>query len=89
MVTARNEMLYEVKSAFDAGGEFELTARELEVAGSAAADGKRRYRLLYVPFVFDPDRWRVLTLANPAGETTRNRYRVIRTGSVRYGFDVK
>jgi hypothetical protein len=65
------------------------TARELEVAGSAALDRKRRYRILYVPYVFDPDRWRVLPLQNPAGERTRNRFRVIRTGSVRYGFDIK
>lgn len=88
VVTQRNEWLYEVKSALDEGGEFELTARELEVAGSAATDRKRRYRILYVPFVFDPSRWRVLTLQNPVGEATRNRFRVIRTGSVRYGFDV-
>ena len=89
VVTARNEWLYEVKSALDEGGEFELTARELEVAGSAALDRKRRYRILYVPYVFDPDRWRVLPLQNPGGERTRNRFRVIRTGSVRYGFDIK
>ena len=89
VVTARNEWLYEVKSALDEGGEFELTARELEVAGSAALDRKRRYRILYVPYVFDPDRWRVLPLQNPGGERTRNRFRVIRTGSVRYGFDIR
>lgn len=89
VVTQRNEWLYEVKSALDEGGEFELTARELEVAGSAAMDRKRRYRILYVPFVFDPSRWRVLSLRNPVGEKTRDRFRVIRTGSVRYGFDVK
>jgi hypothetical protein len=59
------------------------------VAGSAALDRKRRYRILYVPYVFDPDRGRVLPLQNPVGERTRNRFRVIRTGSVRYGFDVK
>jgi hypothetical protein len=47
-----------VKSALDAGDEFEFTAKELEVAGSAARDGKRRYRILYVPYVFDPTRWR-------------------------------
>ena len=89
VVTDRNEWLYEVKSALDDGGEFELTARELEVAGSAAMDRKRRFRILYVPFVFDPDRWRVLTLPNPVGEATRNQFKVIRTGSVRYGFSFK
>jgi hypothetical protein len=89
VVTARNEWLYEVKSALDEGGEFELTAREIEVAGSAALDRKRRYRILYIPYVFDPDRWRVLPLQNPVGEGTRNRFRVIRTGSVRYSFEKK
>jgi hypothetical protein len=44
---------------------------------------------LYVPYVFDPDRWRVVPLQNPVGATTRDRFRVIRTGSVRYGFDKK
>lgn len=89
VVTARNEWLYEVKSALDDSGEFELTARELEVAGSAALDRKRRYQILYVPFVFDHDRWRVLLLQNPAGDTTRNLFRVVRTGSVRYAFERK
>lgn len=87
VVTTRHEYLYEVKSALDAGGEFELTARELEVAGSAREDRKRRYRILYVPFVFDPTRWMVLTLPNPAGTKTRDQFRVVRSGSVRYRFE--
>lgn len=82
VVTERNEWLYEVKSAMDAGGEFELTARELEVAGSASLERKRRYRILYVPFVFDPGQWRVLPLSNPAAPNTRDRFRVLRGGSV-------
>lgn len=85
--TARYEYLYEVKSALDEGGEFELSARELEVAGSASLERKRRYRILYVPFVFDPSRWRVLPLSNPAAIDTRNRFRVVRSGSVRYRFE--
>ncbi len=87
VVTERNEWLYEVKSAVDAGGEFELTARELEVAGSASLERKRRYRILYVPFVFDPAQWRVLPLSNPAAPNTRDRFRVLRGGSVRYRFE--
>lgn len=87
VVTARHEYLYEVKSALDAGGEFELTARELEVAGSAREDRKRRYRILYVPFVFDPTRWMVMTLPNPAGIKTRDQFRVVRSGSIRYRFE--
>lgn len=87
VVTARHEYLYEVKSALDAGGEFELTARELEVAGSAREDRKRRFRILYVPYVFDPTRWRVMTLPNPSGTKTRDQFRVVRSGSVRYRFE--
>ncbi|PBN42255.1 ATP-binding protein [Sphingobium sp. D43FB] len=85
--TARHEYLYEVKSALDDGGEFELTARELEVAGSASLERKRRFRILYVPFVFEPSRWRVLPLSNPVSADTRNRFRVVRSGSVRYRFE--
>lgn len=87
VVTARHEYLYEVKSALDAGGEFELTARELEVAGSAREDRKRKYRILYVPFVFEPSHWTVMTLPNPVGIKTRDQFRVVRSGSVRYRFD--
>ncbi|WP_322053055.1 sacsin N-terminal ATP-binding-like domain-containing protein [Paraburkholderia bannensis] len=87
VVTARHEYLYEVKSALDAGGEFELTARELEVAGSAREDRKRRYRILYVPFVFEPTRWSVMILPNPASAKTRDQFRVVRSGSVRYRFE--
>lgn len=87
VVTERHEWLYEVKSALDGGGEFELTAREIEVAGSAAADNKRRYRILYVPYVFDPTNWCVWPLQNPVGQATRDRFRVVRSGSVRYAFE--
>jgi hypothetical protein len=42
VVTSTAEWLYEVKSALDEGGEFELTAQELRVAASTSRDGKRR-----------------------------------------------
>ncbi|WP_206453806.1 sacsin N-terminal ATP-binding-like domain-containing protein [Aurantimonas marina] len=89
VVTTRNEWLYEVKSALDEGGEFEFSARELEVAGSASLERKRRYRILYVPFVFDPSRWRVMPLSNPAASETRDRFKVVRSGSVRYRFETR
>ncbi|MFG1319233.1 hypothetical protein [Xanthobacter autotrophicus] len=85
--TARHEYLYEVKSALDEGGEFELSARELEIAGSASLERKRRFRILYMPFVFDPTRWRVLPLCNPVSADTRNRFQVVRSGSVRHRFE--
>lgn len=70
--TPQAEWLYEVKSSLEDVGEFELTANELRVANSAAKDGRRRYRILYVPYVFSPDKWFVLELPNPMGERTRN-----------------
>jgi len=87
VITPQAEWLYEVKSSLEDSGEFELTANELRVAGGASKDGRRRYRILYVPYVFSPDRWCVLELPNPMGETTRNRFTTIGRGSVRLRFE--
>ena len=85
--TPRYEWLYEVKSSLEDTCEFELTANELRVASSASKDGRRRYRILYVPFVFSPDRWFVLELPNPVGETTRSRFKEVGGGSIRFRFE--
>ena len=85
--TPRAEWLYEVKSAIEDTGEFELTPNEMRVAASVSKDGRHRYRILYVPFVFSPDRWFVLELPNPMGDATRNRFRQVGQGSVRFKFE--
>ena len=85
--TPQADWLYEVKSSLEDRGEFELTANELRVASVASKDGRRRFRILYVPFVFSPDKWCVLELPNPMGETTRNRYTMIGGGAVRFRFE--
>lgn len=87
VMTPQTEWLYEVKSTLEDSGEFELTANELRVAGGASKDGRRRYRILYAPYVFSPDRWCVLELPNPMGETTRNRFTTVGRGSVRLRFE--
>jgi hypothetical protein len=84
--TPQAEWLYEVKSTLEDSGEFELTANELRVAGSASKDGRKRYRILYVPYVFSPNKWCVLELPNPMGEKTRNRFETVGRGSVRLRF---
>jgi hypothetical protein len=85
--TPHVDWMYEVKSSLEDGGEFEMTANELQVASSASKDGRRRYRILYVPYVFSPDKWYVLELPNPMGETTRTRFKTIGRGSVRLRFE--
>ena len=75
-----------VKSSMEDSCEFELTANEIRVASSASKDGRRRYRILYVPYVFSPDRWYVVELPNPMGERTRNQFRTVGRGSVRLQF---
>ena len=85
--TPHADWLYEVKSSLEDTGEIELTANELRIAGSASKDARRRYRILYVPFVFSPDRWFVLELPNPMGEATRSRFRVVGRGSLRLRFE--
>ena len=85
--TPQAHWLYEVKSSQEDSGEFDLTANEIRVASSVSKDGHRRYRILYVPYVFSPDKWYVLELPNPMGETTRNRFSTVRRGSFRLRFE--
>ena len=85
--TPQAEWLYEVKSSLEDTGEFEMTPNEMRVAASVSRRGRRRYRILYVPFVFSPDRWLVLELPNPMGDETRNRFRQVGHGSVRFRFE--
>ena len=86
--TATVEWLYEVKSTVDDSCEFEFTANEMTTATGASGDRKRRYRILYVPFVLDPERWTVQELPNPMGDTTRDCYRIVGRASARMRFDL-
>ena len=87
VTTPQAEWLYEVKSSLEDTGEFELTPHEMRVAASVPRRGRRRYRILYVPFVFTPDRWFVLELPNPMDDGTRNRFKQVGRGSVRFRFE--
>ena len=87
VTTPQAKWLYEVKSSLEDTGEFELTANEMRVASSVSKDRSRRYRILYVPFVLSPDRWFVLELPNPMREATRNRFKEVGRGSVRFKFE--
>ncbi|WP_018900865.1 hypothetical protein [Rhizobium sp. 2MFCol3.1] len=86
--TADADWRYEVKSSLDDSFEFEFTQNEMRVAGECAADRSRRYRILYVPFVFDPARWRVMELPNPFSEKGRQLFRPIGNGSTRMKFGI-
>ena len=87
--TSKLEYMYEVKSSLEDSGEFELTANELRVATDVSKDSRRQYRILYVPYVFSRDSWRVLELPNPMKEATRNQFKIIGRGSVRLRFKQK
>lgn len=90
--TLQAELLYEVKSSLEDSGEFELTANEIRVASNTAKDDRRHYRILYVPYVFSPDKWLgkrdpVQDLPNPMLEKTCNRFKKVGRGSVRFRFE--
>ena len=85
--TLEVEWRYEVKSSLEYSCEFEFTANEMRVAAECASDTTRRYRILYVPFVFDPTRWRVMELPNPMTEAGRKLFRVVGAGATRYRFE--
>ena len=84
--TPRAVWLYEVKSTLEETGEFELTANELRIASGASKDGRRRYRILYVPYVFSPENGIYLNFLIQ-WEKTRNHFEMIRRGSIRLRFD--
>jgi hypothetical protein len=74
---------YEVKSYFDEAFEFEFTQNEMRSAAECASDGSKKYRILYVPYVFDPSRWQVMKLPNSMSDRARRLFRAIGTGSSR------
>jgi hypothetical protein len=67
----------------------QFTENEMRVAAECASDGSRRYRILYVPFVADPTKWRVMELPNPIAEAGRGLFRVVGTSSTRMRFEPK
>ncbi|WP_434033350.1 sacsin N-terminal ATP-binding-like domain-containing protein [Cupriavidus sp. a3] len=85
--TVETEWRYEVKSNLDDAFEFEFTQNEMRSAAECAADGNRKYRILYVPFAFDPARWRVMELPNPMTERGRRLFKTIGTGATRLRFE--
>lgn len=86
--TVETEWRYEVKSSLDESFEFEFTQNEMRVAAECAADGPRKYRILYVPLVFSPEHWRVMELPNPMSETGRRLFQAIGSGATRFKFQV-
>ena len=80
---------YEVKAGLDDKFEFEFTQNEMRVASQYASDGKHKYRILYVPFVFTPDKWRVMELPNPMSAEGRALFRTIGSGSTRLQFELE
>jgi hypothetical protein len=82
-----HEWWYEVKSSLDDRYEFEFTQNEMRVAASVAKDTTQRYRILFVPFVLEPDRWRVMELPNPMTEEGRRLFRALGASSTRFRFD--
>lgn len=86
--TVEVEWRYEVKSNLDDAFEFEFSQNEMHVAAECSSDGTRKYRILYVPFVFDPSRWRVMELPNPLSAAGRGLFKEIGAGATRLRFDI-
>ncbi|MFZ3583582.1 protein NO VEIN domain-containing protein [Loktanella sp. DJP18] len=86
--TADVEWRYEVKSNLDDAFEFEFTQNEMRVAAECSSDGTRKYRILYVPFVFDPSRWHVMQLPNPLSAAGRDLFKEVGAGATRLKFEI-
>ncbi|MFN3302150.1 MAG: sacsin N-terminal ATP-binding-like domain-containing protein [Roseateles sp.] len=88
VLTADTEWRYEVKSNLGDAFEFEFTHNEMRKAAECASDVSRKYRILYVPFVFQPDRWRVMELPNPMSEQGRRMFETIGASATRLRFGI-
>ena len=86
--TADVEWRYEVKSNLDDAFEFEFSQNEMRVAAECSSDGTRKYRILYVPFVFDPSRWQVMQLPNPLSTAGRDLFKEVGAGATRLKFQI-
>lgn len=64
-----------------------MTPNEMRIAASTSKRSRRQYRILYIPYVFSPDRWCVMVLPNPMDDATRDRFRHVGQGSVRFRFE--
>ncbi|NTC84600.1 hypothetical protein [Agrobacterium tumefaciens] len=80
------EWRYEVKSGLADNFEFEFTQNEMRSALECGNDRTRRYRILYVPFVFDPSKWKVVELPNPMQPDNSRLFQTIGKGSTRMKF---
>lgn len=85
--TSETEWLYEVKATMGNTCEFELSDNEYRTAAAVSADRTRRYRILFVQYVFDPKRCRIMELPNPAAEGGRPKFRIVGRSSTRMKFD--
>lgn len=85
--TSDTEWLYEVKATTGDTCEFELSDNEYRTAAAVSPDRTRRYRILFVQHVFDPERCRVMELPNPAAEGGRPKFRIVGRSSTRMKFD--
>jgi hypothetical protein len=63
-----------------------ITDNEYEVAIAAAGSKSKRYRIIFVSNVLDPQRFRLFELPKPAADDAKGPYIVIGRSSVRLRF---
>lgn len=80
---------YEVKASTHDPQAFDLGSTE--VAAALEAGSRRRgvaeYRILYVPFVTNSDKWRIVELPNPLAADTRKQFVELGQTGLKFGFE--
>lgn len=82
---------YEVKASIADPQVFHLGSTEVAAALESASGrrGTADYRLLYVPFVSTPEKWRILELPNPLAAATRKQFQEQGRTGLQYGFEME
>lgn len=77
---------YEVKASSGNPQLFEMGPTEIATAQRYKGDGEKKYRILYIAHVTDPERVAATILPNPFSKEGQKKIRAMGRGSVRYSF---
>jgi len=80
-------LYFEVKSTTGDEPFFRLGPTEVEAAIKYRADGKHRFRVLFIERVTEPEHTRILVLTNPYSNQYKDRFQLVTKGEQGFRFD--
>ncbi len=79
---------FEVKATTGSDTFFKLGATEVEAALRMRPDRRKRFRILFIRWVTDPDHTAIDVLPNPYSKSGQSRYRFVSQGDAGLTFEL-